>query len=130
MATNGALPHRHACDDAEDCTYCGRIEARRVRLQQQRVGRALPFYVVGFIVHRRYGGPEEGGWYYDEPETIDVRKCYDWTDGLRAARELRQEFTPSRAGRCSVANEPDGYVRVCRFPEDFPGHGFTRPDYE
>jgi hypothetical protein len=43
----------HNCDDFDgDCTYCGRIAARRARVAQQATGRTVPFYVVGYLIHR------------------------------------------------------------------------------
>ena len=111
----------HSCDDFDgECTYCGRIAARRVRIAQQATGRTVPFYVVGYLIHRVYNGPEEGGTWSDVAETVEVRKCYDWRDGRRGARELAGDFCPDRYGRGSVLGGPDGYVGVFREPEDFP----------
>lgn len=127
-------PHPYGCDREEygtECRACTRYSQRMLRITQQRLnGSVQPFYVVGYLIHRLYGGPEEGGWWYDQPEVCEVRKCYDWRDGLRAARELREEFKPDKRGRYSVIGGPDGYVGVYRDPQEFPGVDFERPHYE
>ena len=115
----------------EECWACARYAARSARVHKQRLnGQVEPFYVVGYRIDRCYGGPQEGGWWYDHAYTCEVRKCYDWRDGLKAARELREDFKPDKRGRSSVIGGPDGYVGVYRDPKNFPGEDFERPHYE
>ena len=39
----------------------------------------MDWYVNIYKVDRAYGGPEEGGWYYDVGELVES-KCFDWAD--------------------------------------------------
>jgi len=34
------------------------------------------YLVIAYIVHRHYGGPEEGGWWYEGGERIRVLKVF------------------------------------------------------
>lgn len=97
-------------------------------------------YSVGmYYVTRHYGGPEEGGWWYDRHEFVrTVQKNYDNKKAaLSAARRLNREARTLRLqphgnyqGRYSVANNRDTVF----YAEDAPGeHDDTdepRPHYE
>lgn len=48
-----------------------------------------PVYVNVYTITREYGGPEEGGWWYDHEEPTESHEssredCYDLADRLRA----------------------------------------------
>lgn len=118
-------PHRHWCNreyyEEDTCRACTKAEQRIARnALVKTVGKVRPFYILGIRIHLVYGGPEEGGWWADCTEICEVRKAYDWRDGLKFARELKKEFRPDPRGRSSVIGGPDGYVIVCRDVEDFP----------
>jgi hypothetical protein len=90
-------------------------------------GKCPPFLVVCYGVDRVYGGPEEGGWYYDRTTVLEVRRAFTFAGGLRAARELRDEHPTCPRGRHSVIGGTDTYVRCVysendpRMPEDTKG---------
>lgn len=51
------------------------------------------FYVSIYEVARAYGGPEEGGWWYDAYEYIEtVDKFNDEDAAINKARELNDKF--------------------------------------
>lgn len=89
-------------------------------------------YVNAYSVGRYYGGPEEGGWYYDAGTPIaSVPVGDDASDEQIAA--VKAELTSahgweSRNSRSSVLGGDDFKIYVEEHPaEDFPK---TRPYYE
>lgn len=90
-------------------------------------------YVNAYSITRSYGGPEEGGWWYDEGEplgSIPV-KTVEQED---AARKLLQEtvgWEPdrrNRIGRYSVNGDAD-FV-ICVEDEMATAYPEERPHYE
>lgn len=107
-----------------------------------------PLYLGVYRIERCYGGPEEGGWYYDSGEVVEwykLRRSERGHDGrikrsvLRALlRDIAQRVgyvlngnEPRPKGyrtRSSVIGGPDIEVRMSSFvPEHFP---VSRPHYE
>lgn len=125
---------RHFCNREEknlfpaECTTCNSYEARKKATKE---GKQLPFYIVAYGINRCYGGPEEGGWYYDTSRILEVRKVYSLEAGLKAARELKEEYPTCKRGRFSVIGGEDTYLMVCYTEEQFPQEGpNTKPRYE
>lgn len=113
------------------CQRCERVDRRLRRIHRhQRLGIVEPFYVVTYGIVRRFGGPEEGGWWYDSLRIIEVRKCWGPISGLKHARELREEYPTCPRGRHSVIGGEDIYTRTYYDPEDFPEETYGRPRYE
>lgn len=101
-------------------------------------GFAGRFYVVAYAVERRYGGPEEGGWWYDTGSVIHVSYVpVQTTDRAALLTELRDEYARVEARlRPAYGNDDRGDVHggpdlnVCiktHWPTDFPAE---RPHYE
>jgi hypothetical protein len=111
----------------EPCPTC---EAAWARSEALAKGRVLPFYVVCYAVDRRYGGPEEGGWYYDRLQILEVHKVYSFRGGLYAAHLLKEAHPTCRYGRGSVLGGDDVYVRCCYDESDLPAEFTERPRYE
>lgn len=89
-------------------------------------GAAIKF-VAAYSVDRAYGGPEEGGWYFDTGSLKAVRVCR--AEEVEAmVEELRVEF-PRTGRRNSVLSGPDFDVTVHdTYPvEEYP---VVRPHYE
>ncbi len=110
---------------------------RRHEEQERRehlaAGRVPPLYVAVTRTFRMYGGPEEGGWYYDRTDLEEVRRAYGWKGVLKLVRELRREHPTDRYGRGSVlGNSGDVVLYLSRTLEPIerlatpPG----RPRYE
>lgn len=112
--------------------YEARDQAREQRKEAAARGEVLPFYVVCYGITRHYGGPEEGGWYYDWLRIVEVRKCWSAKDGVRVVHELREEYAnPNRNwDRFSVLGGEDYYVRPYANPDCFPEEDRERPHYE
>lgn len=92
-----------------------------------------PGWVTAYEVDRCYGGPEEGGWWYDTGrvlESVPVDLNDDAAvDGAKVA--LREKFGPQYQGarhRSSVIGEPNLEIYVEEHaPRDFPQE---TPHYE
>ena len=117
-------------DEDGDLIY-PRSALRAVRNQRLKKGVADPIWIVLQNVSRHYGGPEEGGWWYDWYSTIEVRKAYTWQSALKAVRELVKEYPQPRHSRFSVlGNSGDYQISLCYCEEHFPEETTSRPRYE
>lgn len=113
------------------CQVCDLYDSRKRALKE---GRVRPFYLVVEGISRHYGGPEEGGWWYDWREVLEVRRAFTLSEGLRQMRQLREEYPQPRYNRYSCANrgEPEPRVVLCYGEEDprWPQESTHRPRYE
>jgi hypothetical protein len=79
--------------------------AKRIqRAENRKPGQVLPIYIAVQGTSRCYGGPEEGGWWYNWTETEEVFKVWTMRAALRKLRELREEYLPPRFSIYSAAN--------------------------
>ena len=81
-----------------------KLAKRMIRKQAQADNRVTPIYVAVQSTVRCYGGPEEGGWWYNFTETEEVFKFWTARDALAKIRELREEYCDPRYGIYSAAN--------------------------
>lgn len=100
--------------------------------QIQVLGRdGEPACFIGvYEVDTVYGGPEEGGWWYDTGELIRVEVVHCETCAIRRTNELREEY-PDTGKRTSFGRDKDDWsvVRVQgRVPEAY--YPETVPHYE
>jgi hypothetical protein len=90
----------------------------------------MRFYVSQYVVDRCYGGPEEGGWYYDwEDFQSVVAEFTDEAEAYSYARAcngfIREQF--GEPDRFSVIGSPDV---VCYVESEIGEHQTTkRPHY-
>lgn len=94
------------------CKVCDMYDKRKADLA---AGRVQPFYIVAYGISRHYGGPEEGGWWYDWTDVHEVRRAFTLAEGLRHARDLKDKYPQPRFNRGSCANrgEDDEYFVLC-----------------
>ena len=91
-----------------------------------------PFHLNEYRTNRAWGGPEEGGWWYDTGAFVACRGTYATVDEATAARV---GMAPAIAGRRQGLYPPDSVLctgwPVLRI-EPHPGADFprTRPRYE
>lgn len=91
----------------------------------------VKFFVVVSHITRHYGGPEEGGWWYDWRSIEDVRKVFGCEGVIGALEKLGEEYPRSRYGRGSVlGNAGDYEFAICTDQEEFPEETKRRPTYE
>lgn len=101
--------------------YCGElwnISKRIERKFRKREGEVLPIYLAVVSTSRHYGGPEEGGWWYNWSTVEEVRRAWDWKTALKYARELKEDCPQPKFGIGSAANrgEPEFQIVVCSDP--------------
>ena len=90
-------------------------------------------FVVGVIgTSRHYGGPEEGGWWYDWTDVLDFEPCHCWQEGLEVARRYREDHPTQKPDRFSViGNDQDTQIVFRRSVAEIESFQSTeRPHYE
>ena len=116
--------HSFCHEPYEDFYYCGDCSAN-VELERERP--ADWFSVAVYELNRAYGGPEEGGWYYDTGTRVDetVRTFRNTSEGREDAEKyldsLHALHFPYRAEH---RDSPCYTSRV--HPETLPDQGFPR----
>lgn len=95
------------------------------------------YLVAVYECHQAYGGPEEGGWWYDTGELVRVVKVFRDKDAAYAYRDRlndrldSRKFGPNQGRRAyySVLSEGEARARVYKdcAPQHFPTE---RPYYE
>ncbi len=113
------------------CKVCDMYDKRQTDMSE---GKVRPFYLVVSSTSRHYGGPEEGGWWYDRTEVVEVRKAFTLEQGLFHARKLRENYPQPKYNRFSMANRGEGDTRIhlCYGEDDprWPTESKERPRYE
>jgi hypothetical protein len=104
--------------------------AKAVRLSDG----GIAHFVAVYAVDRAYGGPEEGGWWYDTGQRIHLEVVTTEERAIRRREELR-ELYPVTGNRGSVLGSgyyPDGDYEVVTSYGIVPVESFpeTRPRYE
>lgn len=109
-------------DDYEEKYTCPHCNNFHVEVQSERPARW--FSVAIYEVHRAYGGPEEGGWYYDVGNRINetVRTFQNSPEGryeaeryleslhaLQFPRSLERWFLQPHTSRVFSEQLPDGH---------------------
>jgi hypothetical protein len=110
-----------------------KLAQRFIRAQDRKPGQVLPIYVAVQSTARYYGGPEEGGWWYNNTWTEEVFKFWSARDALAKLRELRDEYGDPRYGIYSAANrgEPEYSFVITHDPSFWESREYTeRPHYE
>lgn len=82
----------------DECIYC----VRRQRFEKVKNDQPQPFYIVVYGISRHYGGPEEGGWYWDRIKALEIRKVWSISKALKLVRELKEEYPTQKYHRGSV----------------------------
>ncbi len=84
-----------------------------------------PWYVNVYEIDRRYGGPEEGGWWFDSGTLVDSTETASKQDANRLSEAKQTEY-PNNGS--SVYRGGDYTVRI----ENHPGENYptNRPHYE
>jgi hypothetical protein len=85
-------------------------------------------YVNVYEIDREYGGPEEGGWYYDSGRVVDSRQVHGASQQAAAVREFQARYPRTNKAGTVLYAGGDYRVRV----EDAPGANYPteRPHYE
>lgn len=131
-ATRGFLgASRYSIEEPSKCGVCDAFDHRKVETAK---GIQPPFLIVVSGISRHYGGPEEGGWWYNTTEIVEVRKVHTISAAHRHLRELKELYPQPRFGIGSAANRGESeYEMGCFYGENdprFPQANTERPRYE
>jgi hypothetical protein len=96
-------------------THANELAAMTIRELQRRLERG--FVVQMYEVGQAYGGPEEGGWWYDYGQPLDHWFRTTLAEAITLKEELAEECERS-----------DRHVAI-RFDQDTTGWPETRPHY-
>lgn len=82
------------------------------------------YYINVYSVERMYGGPEEGGWWYDLGEPVLSRKTKSYRKAVRMAERLKKRW-PKTDSRYSVLGGEDYSIYIENkpakmYPESIP----------
>lgn len=92
------------------------------------------FVVAFYAVDRAYGGPEEGGWWYDTGELVRLHALFRSEDAaIRAAARASRLLDLVQRGHARVDSVlyAGGRFRACVYERQAPAHfPDTRPRYE
>lgn len=95
-------------------------------------------HISEYGISRHYGGPEEGGWWYDRHHFVrvvawanDEEDAFAIARGLndRAAEERKANNDPGRSSVCAGTNEDVAYMAEPH-PGKFDDTREPRPHYE
>jgi hypothetical protein len=131
------------------------LAQEEARERRESLVEEAPFYVNVYDVESRYGGPEEGGWYYDAGTLLESVPAQSHEEALVKAGELEEKYALDNAkrtpGRIRLNNPDDeipddwepssqaedesfvhyeGEIKI--YIQDRPGENFPthRPHYE
>jgi hypothetical protein len=91
------------------------------------------FYVAVYLVDRAYGGPEEGGWWYDTGDLVRViRTTPSENKAYELAGRLNGHLRRLNYGRRPVSSVLSDGVYRAQVWSDLPPKFYpeTRPHYE
>lgn len=87
----------------ENCIFC----CRKARLEKVKNNNPQPFYIVVYGISRCYGGPHEGGWYWDFKECLDSKRVWSIKQALQTIRIFQDLYPPPKYNRFSVLGGTD-----------------------
>ena len=110
------------------CTICAACEFGDDKPKVEYIGQ----FVNVYLSDRAYGGPEEGGWWYDTEQFIRAVQVPDMAEANRVRNTLQawcdDENSQRRSDISSVLSEGKYIVRIENIPgRDYPSQ---RPTYE
>ena len=122
----GSEPLDDAMAWEENEIFQEEVDERR----QDAESNASPFWVTVYFVDRNYGGPEEGGWWYDWYELTKSIPASSEEDGKAKMVELRKEYPFNSNELSSVNGEGTYQIYVESAEEKGDMVSTERPHYE
>ena len=89
-------------------------DVKRFEADLRRNDPSQPIYVAVIETTRHCGGPEEGGWYYDWNQVVEVCECDSFRNLLSTVRALRESYPTCQRGRYSVIGGADVTIYMSR----------------
>lgn len=88
-------------------------------------------YVNVYLVDRAYGGPEEGGWWYDYGEVVESRHCETLFEVLAEKKKMQAKYDALNAGLPEISSvNSRGRYGVTLEPRKAAAWPQERPHYE
>lgn len=126
------------CDRCEAKLEHGQVVARHMGTSElfcavcTREDHAPRWYACLWLVNRVFGGPEEGGWWFDAGELVDFRCSPSWENADYHRKNFETYAEEENSGRADISSVlSDGVYRVTiqrtRPAQFFPAE---RPHYE
>lgn len=86
------------------------------------------YFVTVYEAGQGYGGPEEGGWWFDVGDPIRHYACRSYDEAVQLRDELREEEFPYTRKRYSVLGGDDWDISI----DLVPGRAYPdrKPHYE
>lgn len=99
-------------------------DARRLSMMKRNL-----FYANAYLVTRHYGGPEEGGWWFDAGELLATTPYETEEQAKTEAERLKELYSNKEWGDVSSVN---GGAEVEAYATDEMGESYPkeRPYYE
>lgn len=72
--------------------------------EESKEGPLKPLYIALASYTRHYGGPEEGGWWYNWCELKEVERMFSIESAMKVAKRMQEENPPPRYDIYSAAN--------------------------
>lgn len=88
------------------------------------------FYILVVTMDRNYGGPQEGGWWYDTRDIECMTRAFGSERLLEVLEKFGVEYPASRRGRGSVLGGTDYEFHVCTDISEFPPRQYGSSIYE
>lgn len=85
--------------------------------------------VAVYEVTRMYGGPEEGGWWYDWTHIVMLRKFSSLRKAQKAKYDARRMYPKEHFNRHSCAGNADTYVEIHTSADKVWEETTARPTY-
>jgi uncharacterized protein (DUF1684 family) len=85
------------------------------------------WWINVYRINRRYGGPEEGGWWFDTGEPVASIPVKGQAEARQAAGYWRKRFPKTDCRYSSIGGEDHDVMVQDHFAESFPRE---RPHYE
>lgn len=105
-------------NDPDEPEYLGYFRTR-IEAIQAATNHGYGFrWVNVFDVQRCYGGPEEGGWWYDAGECIDYKFAASVEEAKRIRAELEAEYVNDGPGLGSMLSRGEYQVSVDLLPSE------------
>lgn len=113
-------------EDDYRCRSCW----KKYRQEKLKQGKFMPLHAAVFEISRHYGGPEEGGWWYDWVTLVETVIVSGYSDTLKVMRKLHETYPQPKYNRHSVLGSHDYSIQLYYDLSCMPKETTHKPRYE